>query len=77
MDGGEGGWGENVIRGDFNARTSREDGREIGREEVVEEEGRRSKDGKRNKEGKRTVEFINEKGWFILNGGVDGDTERE
>jgi len=56
--------------GDFNARTGEEGGR-VGIEwEEREKEGRvrRSKDRKVNREGKRLMEFLESKGWGILNG---------
>lgn len=34
-----------------------------------------AKDRKINGEGRRLVEFINERGWVIFNGGVEGDME--
>jgi len=42
-------------------------------EEGGKQGGRRSKDSKINREGKRLVEYIKERGWVILNGGVKGD----
>lgn len=57
--------GMTMIGGDFNARTGREGGR------------RNSKDWKMNGEGKRLVEFLEEKGWSILNGDTKGDEEGE
>lgn len=59
------------------AKTRRVGGREMGEEGDVEEVGKRSKDGKRNKEGKRLVEFMKQRRWFILNGGIEEDEERE
>jgi exonuclease III len=63
------------LRGDFNARTGEEGGK-VGEDDWMEEEkGRRSKDKKTNKEGRKLVEFIKERGWWILNGGIRGDEE--
>lgn len=41
-------------------------------EEKEEERGRNSRDRKVNK-GRKLIESIKERGWFILNGGVEGD----
>lgn len=66
-----------VIGKDFNARTSEEGGWE------EEEEGRkaggkrRSKGKKINRDGRKLLEYIEERGWMILNGGVKGDKEGE
>ncbi|XP_024891322.1 trichohyalin-like, partial [Temnothorax curvispinosus] len=65
-----------IIGGDFNART----GEEEGWEEEIErrkERGRKSKDKKINKEGRKLLEFIEERGCMILNGGTKGDEEGE
>lgn len=61
-----------LIGGDFNARTGRLGGR-VGEEE--EEEGRMSKDEKVNGEGRLLVRRLEEVGWSIFNGGVEGDLE--
>ncbi|XP_024878641.1 trichohyalin-like [Temnothorax curvispinosus] len=65
-----------IIGGDFNARTGEEGGWE---EEIErrEERGRKSKDKKINKEGRKLLEFIEERGCMILNGGTKGDEEGE
>lgn len=45
-----------IIRGDFNARTGKEDGGAVKDDEMENEgQGRRSKDGKLNREGKRNI----------------------
>lgn len=62
--------------GDFNARTGQEGGRLEGIEGEEEEEIKRnSKDKKVNKEERKLMEWIRERGWSILNGGVEGDEE--
>ncbi|XP_024875210.1 ABC transporter F family member 4-like [Temnothorax curvispinosus] len=66
-----------IIGGDFNARTGEERGWEEEDEEGVEGGGRRSKDKKINRDGRKLLEFIEERGWMILNGGVKGDEEGE
>ncbi|XP_077273093.1 uncharacterized protein LOC143903409 [Temnothorax americanus] len=66
-----------IIGGDFNARTGEEGGWEEEDEERVEGGGRRSKDKKINRDGRKLLEFIEERGWMILNGGVKGDEEGE
>lgn len=65
-----------IIGGDFNART--EEGGWRGEEEIEEIEGgeRRSKDKKVNK-GRKLIEFLEERGWFIFNGSIEGDEEGE
>lgn len=74
MEGKEGGVGT-IIGGDFNTRTGREGGR-VSWEEWEEEEMRRnSRDRKMNREGRKLVEWIKDKGWFILNGGMKGNEE--
>lgn len=65
-----------IVGGDFNARTGTKgamimDGK-------IEEEGRRkSKDKKLDGNGKKMIKWIEEEGWGILNGEVDGDEEGE
>ncbi|XP_067217103.1 LINE-1 retrotransposable element ORF2 protein [Linepithema humile] len=72
-----------IIGGDFNARTGEEGGGiEIGKEGEEgggKGEGRRrkSKDRKMNREGKVMVEFLEERGWGILNGCIEGEEEGE
>ncbi|XP_024890816.1 golgin subfamily A member 6-like protein 1 [Temnothorax curvispinosus] len=66
-----------IIGGDFNARTGEERGWEEEDEERVEGGGRRSKDKKINRDGRKLLEFIEERGWMILNEGVKGDEEGE
>jgi len=65
-----------IVGGDFNARTG-EKGGEV-RGEGEEEEGRRkSRDKKVNAEGRVLLERIEELGWVIWNGGINGDEEGE
>lgn len=66
-----------VIGGDFNARTGREGGRGNGKEEDEEGNKRRSRDSKMNKEGEILLDFIKERGWFIMNGNTEGDERGE
>ncbi|XP_039312991.1 uncharacterized protein LOC120359478 [Solenopsis invicta] len=61
--------------GDFNARTGEEGGKLNEDEWGEEEKGRKSMDKKVNKEGRKLIEFIRERGWWILNGGISGDEE--
>ena len=66
-----------LVGGDFNARVGEEGG---GIEEQNWEEGgggRKSKDKRRNKEGRVLVRGIEEAGWSIFNGNVEGDREGE
>ncbi|EZA52870.1 hypothetical protein X777_07989 [Ooceraea biroi] len=72
----EGGGGKTIIGGDFNARTGRKGGRKLGEEEGEGEE-RKSRDEKENNEGRELVEVIGERGWMIVNGGMEGDEEGE
>lgn len=44
-------------------------------EEESGERGRRSRDKKVNREGRLLVDRLEEVGWTILNGGVEGDEE--
>jgi len=72
-----------MIGGDFNARTGVEGGGimlEGETDKKRENEGKRnrnSKDKKMNNEGKVLVEFLEKKGWGILNGCTIGDEEEE
>jgi len=67
-----------IIGGDFNARTGRKGGRwEEDENEDRDEERRKSRDGKINGEGRRLCGFLEELGWSILNGNVEGDEEGE
>ncbi|XP_071577594.1 uncharacterized protein [Temnothorax nylanderi] len=66
-----------IIGGDFNARTGEEGGWEEETEGRGKERGRKSKDKKVNKDGRTLLEFIEERGWTILNGGMKGDEEGE
>ncbi|KMQ88292.1 hypothetical protein RF55_12246 [Lasius niger] len=71
---GVGGRVKTIIGGDFNARTGELGG---GTEEGEEESGERgrSKDKKVNRERRLLVDRLEEVGWTILNGGVEGDEE--
>jgi len=65
-----------MIGGDSNAWTREEGGRfglEGGDEEGLE---RRSMDKKVNKEEKRLIEYIKERGWSIVKGGIRDDEKR-
>ena len=64
-----------IIGGDFNARTGTLGGRIEGGEEEEDEGGRRSKDRKVNRDGSSLVKLIEETGWEILNGSIEGDEE--
>lgn len=71
--------GENA-RGSRNVGEGRRkgsgvEGRRVWNEK--EEGGRRSKDRRVNKERRRLMEFIEEKGWKIFNGNIEGDEEGE
>jgi len=72
-----------MIGGDFNARTGGEGGGvtlEGETDKERENEGKRirkSKDRKINKEGRLLAEFVEERGWGILNGCTMGDDEGE
>lgn len=45
---------------------------------MEEEEGcRKSKDSKKNKKGETLLDFIRERGWFIMNGCTEGDEDGE
>lgn len=66
-----------ITGGNFNARTGEEGGWEVEDEKRMEGGGRRSKDKKINRDGRKLLEFIEERGWMILNGGVKGDEEGE
>ncbi|XP_039311970.1 uncharacterized protein LOC120359229 [Solenopsis invicta] len=66
-----------LIGGDFNARTG-EDGGGVDEQNWEEEGGRRrSKDKKMNKEGRVLVGRIEEVGWAIFNGNIEGDRQGE
>ncbi|TGZ52029.1 hypothetical protein DBV15_12118 [Temnothorax longispinosus] len=66
-----------IVSGDFNARTGKKGGWEEEVEGIGEKRGRKSKDKKVNKDGRKLLEFIEERGWMILNGGMKGDEEGE
>lgn len=75
----EGEEGNLVIAGDFNARTG-EEGRwndQEGTEEAEEGGKRRSKDEVINEQGRELIRMLEERGWFILNGGKEGDEKGE
>jgi exonuclease III len=61
-----------LIGGDFNLRLG-----EMGVEETEDEKIRRSKDKTIGNGGRKFIEWLQEKGWYILNGAVTGDWERE
>jgi len=82
MEERESGWSI-IMGGDFNARTGEmgagielESG-ENGREEEREKRKRKSKDKNMNKEGRILVDFLEERGWGILNGSIRGDEQGE
>lgn len=70
-----------IIGGDFNARIGEREGGVLGDEGGNEWGkgigGRRSKDKKIDKEGRMLVELIEEKGWKVFNGSMEGDEEGE
>ena len=76
MEGQEEG-GRVIIGGDFNARTGMQGGRVEGGEEEEVGEGRKSKDGKINGDGRKLIKLVEETGWEILNGNMEGDEEGE
>lgn len=59
-----------VFGWDFNAKIVGKGERIDGEEEEEKEIKRRSKDKKVNTERKMLVEYIKERGWFILNKGM-------
>jgi len=63
--------GNIIIVGDFNVRIGELGGKDIGEGE------RHSKDKVIGNGGRKIVEWITEKGWFILNGTMEGDWEGE
>lgn len=66
-----------IIGGDFNARVGSEGGgieKSIVRGEIEKRE-RKTKNGKVNKDGRRLVEFVEGRGWGLLNGCIKGDEE--
>lgn len=63
-----------IVGGDFNARTGTQGGRIEGDEEEVGG-GRKSKDRKINGDGRKLIKMVEETGWEILNGGIEGDEE--
>jgi len=49
-------------------------GIELEKEEIKgKERSRKSKDGKVNREGSLLINFVEERGWGILNGSIEGD----
>lgn len=64
-----------LIGGNFNARTREEEGWKDEEEYDREKKNRKSKDKKMNREEKKLIEFIQGKGWVILNGNTKGDEE--
>ncbi|XP_044595842.1 uncharacterized protein LOC123272891 [Cotesia glomerata] len=65
-----------LIGGDVNARTGTDGGIKVGKGHE-ECSIRKSKDKVINKEGKELCRFIEERGWAILNGCIEGDEEGE
>ncbi|XP_068994227.1 trichohyalin-like [Neodiprion pinetum] len=65
-----------LVGGDFNARTGQEGGGCWGEGEE-ESRSRKSKDRKINSEGRQLVQFLEETGWAIMNGNMEGDEEGE
>ncbi|XP_032687575.1 uncharacterized protein LOC116851844 isoform X2 [Odontomachus brunneus] len=65
--------GKIIIGGDFNIRIGGLKNNEM----VGEREGRRSKDKMIGKDGRRLIEWVQEKGWYVLNGDYKGDWEGE
>ena len=63
-----------IIGGDFNARIGQEGG-DFRMEE--KNDVRRSKDKVKNTEGKVLLEMVEERGWNILNGNMEGDEKGE
>lgn len=62
-----------IIGGDFNIRTGG-----LGGIDIIEGGNeRRSKDRSISKDGKRLINWIKEKGFYIINGAIDGDWEGE
>lgn len=61
-----------MVGGDFNARIG-ERGGERGWEINGEEETRGAMDKTKNKEGEEMLEWMEEKGWSVLNGNKEGD----
>ena len=77
MDGGAEGGREDDNRGGLQ-REDRNAGRQDrGRREEEEGGGRISKDRKVNKDGRSLVKLVEETGWEILNGSIEGDEEGE
>lgn len=70
---GEGEKEKVIIGGDFNIRTGELGGDEIGEESME----RHSKDKIIGNGGKKFVEWIKERGWYMLNGRKEGDWEGE
>lgn len=66
-----------LIGRDFNARTGRKEGSVAVWNGEREETRRESKNKKINREGRKLLEFIAERGWTIINGGMKGDEKVE
>ncbi|XP_068991496.1 trichohyalin-like [Neodiprion pinetum] len=65
-----------LVGGDFNARTGQEGGGCWGEGEE-DSRSRKSQDRKINSEGRQLVQFLEETGWTIMNGNIEGDEEGE
>lgn len=61
-----------LIGGDFNARTGEKEGG-VGNKEGEGQEMRKSRDKVINGEGRKLCSFLDELGWGILNGNMEGD----
>ena len=66
--------GNLIIGGDFNIRIGELDGRDIEEGDIIE---RYSKDKVIGNGGRNLIEWVIEKGWYILNGTMEGDWEGE
>lgn len=64
-----------IIGGDFNARIGKEGS--FSNMEKEEKDVRNSKDKVKNAEGRKLLEMVEENGWEILNGNMEGDEKGE
>lgn len=62
-----------IIGGDFNMRTGEKE--TIFRGEEQEERKRRSKNEERNREGEQMIDWVEEKGWNILNRNIEEEED--